>query len=176
MRVAHRTSSRSCPPAETARFSTAFSVSFSSGRLLACRGYHYRSRSPSRAGPRAVDCRLTKIRLKSPARPGATPRGRQSTAFAPQGIRPRKVRFAGDSPLEGDGFEIPVPRQINNALRRIKHKGAGGKFIDQGRHRRGARHRDGRGQRRPAPAGRGGAGASGGVIRQGWRFLRRKVV
>jgi hypothetical protein len=29
---------------------------------------------------------------------------------------------------------------------------------------------------RPAPAGGGGAGASGGVIRQGWRFLRRKVV
>jgi len=32
-----------------------------------------------------------------------------------------------------------------------KHKGAGRKFIDQGRHRHGARHRDGRGQRRPAP-------------------------
>jgi hypothetical protein len=30
-----------------------------------------------------------------------------------------------------------------------KHKGAGRKFIDQGRHRHGARHRDG--QRRPAP-------------------------
>ena len=28
---------------------------------------------------------------------------------------------------------------------------AGRKFIDQGRHRHGARHRDGRGQRRPAP-------------------------
>jgi hypothetical protein len=32
-----------------------------------------------------------------------------------------------------------------------KHKGAGRKFIDQGRHRHGARRRDGRGQRRPAP-------------------------
>src|SRR5215813_2914879 len=29
-----------------------------------------------------------------------------------------------------------------------KHKGAGRKFIDQGRHRHGARHRDGRGRRR----------------------------
>jgi imidazolonepropionase-like amidohydrolase len=29
-----------------------------------------------------VDCRPTKIRLKSPARPGATVRGRQSSAFS----------------------------------------------------------------------------------------------
>lgn len=32
-----------------------------------------------------------------------------------------------------------------------KHKGAGRKFIDRGRHRHGARRRDGRGQGRAAP-------------------------
>jgi hypothetical protein len=30
------------------------------------------------------------------------------------GVPTRKPRFAGDSPLEGDGFELPVPRKRNN--------------------------------------------------------------
>src|SRR6516162_9177314 len=55
-----------------------------------------------------------------------------------------------------------------------KHKGAGRKFIDQGRHRHGARHRGGRGQRRRAPAGGGGGGASGRVIKTRMAFLEEK--
>src|SRR6202035_845487 len=51
---------------------------------------------------------------------------------------------------------------------------AGHKFIDQGRHRHGARHRDGRGQRRPAPQAEEGAGASGGVIKARMAFLEEK--
>src|SRR5438874_7924155 len=47
MRVARRTSSRSCPPAEAARFSTPCSFSLSSGHLLERRAFHFRSRAPS---------------------------------------------------------------------------------------------------------------------------------
>jgi hypothetical protein len=28
--------------------------------------------------------------------------------------RPEEVRFARDSPVEGDGFELPVPREIGS--------------------------------------------------------------
>ena len=31
-------------------------------------------------------------------------------------IRGEKVRFALDSPLEGDGFELPVPREMTTIL------------------------------------------------------------
>jgi len=31
-----------------------------------------------------------------------------------------EVRFALDSPLEGDGFELPVPRRWNNDSRRLR--------------------------------------------------------
>src|SRR6266404_3568106 len=39
------------------------------------------------------------------------------------GAEPRPMlrdRWFADSPVEGDGFEIPVPRQINNVLRRTR--------------------------------------------------------
>src|SRR6516162_3487241 len=49
-----------------------------------------------------------------------------------------------------------------------------GRCHDQCRHRHGAIHRDGRGQRRPAPAGGGGAGTSGGVITATMVFLEEK--
>ena len=44
----------------------------------------------------------------------AAPARESSLAFL-RGIL-EEVRFALDSPLEGDGFELPVPRQIGNAF------------------------------------------------------------
>ena len=35
----------------------------------------------------------------------------------PMGCCPPKVRFAVDSPLEGDGFELPVPGALGEAAR-----------------------------------------------------------
>jgi hypothetical protein len=43
-------------------------------------------------------------------------RGANNCALLGYRLPLRDRKFA-DSPLEGDGFEIPVPRQINNALR-----------------------------------------------------------
>jgi len=58
-------------------------------------------------GPHVVRMRRS-IRIANPLVPAAE-RSR-GPAFA-------ITEFATDSPLEGDGFELPVPRQINNALR-----------------------------------------------------------
>ena len=78
---------------------------------------------------------------------------------------PRPLR--GADPVLGSAASARAPQPLTTAFRNAlavdgaalvdldgtfqKHKGAGRKFIDQGRHRHGARHRDGRGQRRPAP-------------------------
>jgi len=54
-----------------------------------------------------------------------TPRlaSRSSAMYAPYRLQRKwdsssKIRFAADSSLEGDGFELSVPRQMSNALRR----------------------------------------------------------
>jgi hypothetical protein len=66
----------------------------------------------------------------------------QLSARAPQPVTTafRNALAVDGAALVDLGWNIPK-----------KHKGAGRKFIDQGRHRHGARRRDGRGQRRPAP-------------------------
>jgi hypothetical protein len=74
----------------------------------------------------------------------------------------------GADPVLGSAASARAPQPLTTAFRNAlavdgaalvdldgtfqKYKGAGRKFIDQGRHRHGARHCDGRGQRRPAPA------------------------
>jgi hypothetical protein len=66
----------------------------------------------------------------------------QLSARAPQPVTTafRNALAVDGAALVDLGWNIPK-----------KHKGAGRKFIDQGRHRHGARRRDGRGQRWPAP-------------------------
>ena len=41
----------------------------------------------------------------------STTASRSVTNVSNESLRPRGQRFARDSPLEGDGFELPVPRQ-----------------------------------------------------------------
>jgi hypothetical protein len=43
--------------------------------------------------------------------PDDAPGAGHALAFGVSQARPLKVRFASDSLLEGDGFELPVPRQ-----------------------------------------------------------------
>jgi hypothetical protein len=66
----------------------------------------------------------------------------QLSARAPQPVTTafRNALAVDGAALVDLGWNIPK-----------KHKGAGRKFIDQGRHRHGARRLDGRGQRWPAP-------------------------
>jgi hypothetical protein len=42
-------------------------------------------------------------------RTSAAPASRDHSLIAIDGIRPRKLKFAPDSPLEEDGFELSVP-------------------------------------------------------------------
>jgi hypothetical protein len=39
------------------------------------------------------------------------PANQRALFCPPAGTLIKEVRFAGDSPLEGDGFELPVPRE-----------------------------------------------------------------
>jgi len=91
-----------------------------------------------------------------PSRPRSDPGGislsRSSTNCS------RQCVFRGQMVVQrkasGDlGLPRPAPLSWTWMEHSEKYKGAGRKFIDQGRRCHGARHRDGRGQRRPAPAG-----------------------
>src|ERR1700720_2241110 len=44
-------------------------------------------------------------------------RGRRRTLTPSQSAARRTLKFAYDSPLEGDGFELPVPQQIRFRFR-----------------------------------------------------------
>src|SRR6202035_4716507 len=46
---------------------------------------------------------------------GARERVAPSSSTLWRRVSPRALRFARDSPLEGDGFELPVPRELISA-------------------------------------------------------------
>jgi hypothetical protein len=76
-------------------------------------------RSISRLWSRNCEARTALLSVFNNGKSDDLAEGRFPTDFLPtaiDGIRP-KVRFAQDSPLEGDGFEPSVPRQKDNAFR-----------------------------------------------------------